>query len=122
MSKVVPLMRVFDRAKTIEFYVDWLGFNIDWEYKPIENAPFYMRVSLRDIVFELTEHHGECSPGASVAIEDFEGLEAYHLQLLDKNYRYGKPGLKRPDWPENTLVLTVYDPFSNKIHFNEKIR
>jgi hypothetical protein len=56
-----------------------------------------------------------------VSIEDFEGLEAYHQQLLAKDYRYGKPGLKHPEWPDKTLVLTVYDPFSNKIHFNEKI-
>lgn len=120
MSKVIPLLRVFDRAKTIEFYIDWLGFTIEWEYQP-ENSPFYMRVTLRDIVLELTEHHGECSPGASVAIEDFAGLEDYHRGLLDKNYRYGKPGLKRPEWQDNTIVLTVYDPFSNKLHFNEKI-
>ena len=114
-------MRVFDRAKTIEFYMDWLGFKIEYEYKPMENAPFYMRVSLRDVIIELTEHHGECSPGALVHVEEFAGLEAYYAELYAKDYRYGKPGLNRVDWQPGLIDLTVIDPFNNRIIFSEKV-
>jgi hypothetical protein len=120
MSKIIPVMRIFDRSKTIEFYVDWLGFKINWEYAP-ENSPTYLQVSLRDITIDLSEHHG-CTPGAEVSIEDFEGLEVYQAELMAKNYKYGKPGLRHPEWPPETLALTVIDPFSNRIIFSEKVK
>ena len=44
-TKVVPVLRIFDYAKTIEFYVDWLGFTIDWEHCFGDNSPLYMQVS-----------------------------------------------------------------------------
>ena len=30
---VVPILRSFDEGKAREFYVDWLGFRIDWEHR-----------------------------------------------------------------------------------------
>jgi hypothetical protein len=31
-TSVVPIFRIFDYKKATEFYVDWLGFKIDWEH------------------------------------------------------------------------------------------
>ncbi|HMT30094.1 MAG TPA: glyoxalase superfamily protein, partial [Bacteroidia bacterium] len=33
MNKVKPIFRIFEYKKAIEFYVDFLGFKIDWENK-----------------------------------------------------------------------------------------
>lgn len=44
-TEVVPIFRMFDKAKAIEFYIDWLGFTIDWEHRFEENLPLYMQVS-----------------------------------------------------------------------------
>jgi catechol 2,3-dioxygenase-like lactoylglutathione lyase family enzyme len=30
---VIPVLRIFDIAKTKEFYVAWLGFTIGWEHR-----------------------------------------------------------------------------------------
>jgi Glyoxalase superfamily protein len=30
-TQVIPVLRIFDYKKTIEFYIEWLGFVIDWE-------------------------------------------------------------------------------------------
>lgn len=84
MSKVIPVFRVFDYAKTIEFYIEWLEFKLDWEDKP-ENAPFYLQVSKDGIVLHLSEHHGEYSPGGLIFVMEFKGLRAYHKNLLGKN-------------------------------------
>ena len=119
-TTIIPVFRVFDYAKTIEFYVDWLGFTIDWEYRP-EGLPFYMQVSLRGAAIELSEHHGECSPGARVSFRDFEGLADWHQLLNDKGYKYMHPGLERVEWKPDTLEMTVIDPFSNRIIFNEDL-
>jgi len=119
--QIIPVFRVFDYNKTIEFYVNWLGCSITWEHRP-ENSPFYLRMSLRGLPFDLSEHHGECSPGARFSIADFEGLQQYHASLLSKNYPYNRPGLERVEWAPDTLEMTVTDPFSNRIIFNEKVK
>lgn len=61
------MLRIFDYAKAIEFYIDWLGFKIDWEDKP-EHRPVYLQVSKDDISLHLTEHHDDCCPGSKVFI------------------------------------------------------
>jgi hypothetical protein len=44
LGRVTPILRSFDEAKGREFYVDFLGFKVDWEhrfepvYGPIEKA------------------------------------------------------------------------------------
>jgi len=110
MAVARPIFRIFDYKKTIEFYRDWLGFKIDWEDKP-SNSPIYMQVSLQGIVLHLSEHHGDCSPGARILIEDFEGLEDYHKALLEKKYQYMNPGIGKTPWNPETLCMEVIDPF-----------
>lgn len=116
-SKVVPMLRIFDKKKTEEFYINWLGFTVDWEHRFEENLPLYMQVSKGGIVIHLTEHHGDCSPGGKVYIE-CTGLREYHRQLLAKNYGYNRPGLDTASW--SALCMTVIDPFGNQLMFNEK--
>jgi len=42
MSQVIPIFRIFDIDKAKEFYVDWMGFQIDWEHRFGDNFPIYM--------------------------------------------------------------------------------
>ncbi|MFN4315350.1 MAG: glyoxalase superfamily protein [Chitinophagaceae bacterium] len=116
-TEVVPILRIFDKTKTIEFYIDWLGFTIDWEHRFEENLPLYMQVSKAGIILHLSEHHGDTVPGGKVYIT-CEGLREFHKQLLDKNYSYNRPGLEMASW--GTLEMTVIDPFGNKLLFTEK--
>lgn len=121
MPIVKPIFRIFDYNKTVEFYVNWLGFKIDWQHTFSDNAPIYMQVSLGDIIMHLSEHHGDGTPGSRVFIEDFKGLKEYHKNLIDKNYKYNRPGLEKAFWDENTLTMDVVDPFNNQLLFTERI-
>ena len=114
-------MRVFDYAKTLEFYIEWLGFHVTMEYK-LAGGPFWMQVAMRDAVIALSQHHGDGSPGANISLVNFEGLETYHGLLLSKEYKYMKPGLCQVDWDPGTLEMTVIDPFYNKLIFNETLK
>lgn len=116
--KVIPILRIFDEAKAREFYIDWLGFSVDWEHRFDSNTPLYMQVSKEDIVLHLSEHHGDGCPGAKVFIETSEGLAGYQKLLIEKNYKYGHPGLEEAPW--NAITLTLHDPFGNKLLFSEK--
>lgn len=115
--KVIPILRVFDEAKVKEFYIDWLGFSIDWEFRFNPGAPLYMQISKDDIVLHLSEHHGDCTPGAKVFIETSGGLADYQKLLIEKNYKYGRPGLEEAPW--NAITLELHDPFGNKLLFSE---
>lgn len=116
---IIPVLRIFDIAKTKEFYIDWLGFTIDWEHRFGENFPLYMQVSKDNIRLHLTEHHGDCCPGTKVFI-DFAGqLSDYHASLTAKDYRYMKPGLEKAPW--EALTMTVIDPFGNRLLFSQPL-
>ncbi|MBE9466212.1 glyoxalase superfamily protein [Dyadobacter subterraneus] len=116
VNKVIPLIRIFDEAKAVEFYVNWLGFTIDWTHQFETNFPLYIQVSKEGIVLHLTEHHGDCTPGGKVFI-DCVGLTEYHAELIEKNYRFNRPGLEEAPW--NAITMEVSDPFGNKLLFNE---
>jgi len=116
---VKPILRIFDYDKALEFYIHWLGFQIDWEYKA-EAAPVYLQVSMGSIVLHLSEHHGDSTPGARVFIDDFPNLAAYHQQLRNKNYKYNRPGIAAPFYDEQAIEVTVTDPFGNRLTFVER--
>lgn len=116
IQKVIPILRIFDYQKAIEFYVHWLGFAIDWEHTFEENAPVYMQVSGEGITLHLSGHHGDATPGAKVYIE-CTGLKDYHKLLHDKKYKHNRPGLKETFY--GTWCVEVIDPFGNKLTFNE---
>ena len=45
MLIVMPIFRISDYQQAVAFYIDWLGFRIDWEDRPA-NDPLYMQVSV----------------------------------------------------------------------------
>jgi catechol 2,3-dioxygenase-like lactoylglutathione lyase family enzyme len=69
IGKTTPILRIFDEAKAKEFYVDFLGFKVDWEHRFEEGLPLYMQVSRDGCVLHPSEHHGDGTPGVAVRIE-----------------------------------------------------
>jgi hypothetical protein len=111
-----PIMRIFDAGKAKDFYLGFLGFDLDWEHRFDENFPLYAQVSRSGLVLHLSEHHGDASPG-STAFVSMKGIRAYQEELARKNYAYLKPGVEDLPWG---MVMTVTDPFSNRIRFCEQ--
>ena len=116
LIEAIPILRIFDVAKAKEFYIDFLGFTIDWEHRFGDNFPLYAQVSRAGLKLHLSEHHGDASPGSTVFIW-MRGIAEYHRELLDKNYRYYRPGLEEAPW--DAQVMQVGDPFGNKLRFSE---
>lgn len=119
MAKAIPILRIFDYPKAIEFYIDWLGFQIDWENRPFGTL-VYMQISLQEVVLHLSEHHGDSTPGANIFIEDFQNIAPYHQNLLAKNYPYNRPALGPFYFNPEVLEMKVIDPFSNRLSFHGK--
>lgn len=119
-SRVIPIFRIFDEKLAETFYVDWLGFAVDWKHRFSDNAPLYMQVTRNDIVLHLSGHHGDCTPGSKAFIEYGDDLKQYHQELTAKNYKYNKPGLGIAPW--NALTMEVIDPFGNKLLFSQPLK
>lgn len=100
--------------KAKEFYVDFLGFKADWEHRFEPDLPLYMQISKDDCVIHLSEHHGDCSPGANLRIES-TGLDEFQQQLLAKQYKCSRSGIE--DTPWGTREMTIGDPFGNALSF-----
>ena len=115
-DRVVPVLRMFDAGKAEEFYVGYLGMNIDWKHRFDPSAPLYLQVSRGDLVLHLSEHHGDGTPGTVVYIETTDVADL-HAELRDKEYRHLDPVL---DTDEIGAHLWLVDPFGNTLRFNQR--
>ncbi|HEV2950035.1 MAG TPA: glyoxalase superfamily protein [Gemmataceae bacterium] len=116
--QTIPILRIFSVEKAKEFYVDFLGFKIDWEHRFDEKAPLYMQISRDGCVLHLSEHYGDCCPGSTVFLR-VSGMEEYHRAISAKGYGYLRPGIERTF--HNSKCMEVIDPFGNRIRFDESL-
>jgi len=114
-EQTAPILRIFDENKAKEFYLGFLGFKLDWEHRFGDNFPLYAQVSRAGLVLHLSEHHGDASPGSTVAV-NMRGVYEYQRELAQKDYRHNKPAIEDLPWGK---VMSVTDPFSNRIRFCE---
>jgi catechol 2,3-dioxygenase-like lactoylglutathione lyase family enzyme len=114
----VPILRIFDIARAREFYVDWLGFTVDWEHRFDEDSPLYMQVSRDDLVLHLSEHSGDGTPGTVVYVAA-RGVSELHAELSAKPYRFLRPGLDQG--PVGGACVTLVDPFGNTLRIEERV-
>lgn len=110
----VPILRTFPGDEARRFYVDFLGFTVDWEHRFEPGMPLYQQVSREGCVLHLSEHHGDATPGSAVRIEvaDVVGLQR---ALLESEVYPLRIGLDEQPWG---LDLTVPDPFGNRLTFH----
>lgn len=118
VEKVIPVLRIFDYKKAIEFYIDWLGFKINWEHTFDDNTPVYLEIEKDGLIIHLSEHHGDGTPGTNVFVW-CNRVEEFHKEIINKKYKYNKPGLEKTFY--GALSVKVIDPFHNQVIFNEKI-
>ncbi|WP_332717866.1 glyoxalase superfamily protein [Pelagibacterium mangrovi] len=114
----VPILRSFSEAKAREFYIDYLGFAVDWEHRFEPGMPLYMQVSRDGLVLHISEHHGDGTPGSAIFVET-TGLREFHAELSGKAYPNLRPGIEEAPW--NAWTVTVIDPFGNTIRFSERM-
>lgn len=118
LHHVTPILRIFDEAVAKSFYVDFLGFRIDWEHRFEPDLPLYMQVSRDDCRLHLSGHHGDCSPGASLRIAT-EDIDVLQKELIAKRHKHARPGVQEMPW--GSRDMTVTDPFGNRLTFTELI-
>jgi len=111
----IPIFRMFNEAKAREFYLDFLGFSVEFEHRFEPGMPLYLGICRGKLQLHLSEHHGDASPGATLFVP-MKGIEALRDELREKNYPYGRPDIVEQGWGR---VLEVHDPFGNRVRFCE---
>jgi catechol 2,3-dioxygenase-like lactoylglutathione lyase family enzyme len=114
----IPVLRIFDLAMAKAFYLDWLGFALDWDHQFDPTAPHYLQASRGPVILHLSEHYGDGSPGANVFIHT-DDVEALHAELWSRPNPRMRPGIETAPW--NAKILKVIDPFGNRICFNQSL-
>jgi catechol 2,3-dioxygenase-like lactoylglutathione lyase family enzyme len=117
LRPAIPILRIFSEEKSREFYLDFLGFELDWEHRFSDDSPLYCQVSRGEMTLHLSEHAGDASPAARVYVW-VTNLDAFHVELSAKEYRYMRPGIEHAPWARE---MEVVDPFHNRITFAESV-
>ncbi|MGD9738972.1 MAG: glyoxalase superfamily protein [Bauldia sp.] len=117
--RTIPVLRSFDEAKAKEFYLDFLGFTVDFEHRFEPDMPLYMGVSRGDLRLHISEHFGDAMPGSCVFIE-MTGLREFHAELIGKRFKFARPGINPGHSGPGAISLNLTDPFGNKLRFEER--
>ena len=116
MQRLYPSFNIRSYAEVVEYYVDWLGFKIDWEFRFAPDKPAYMQVSRDNLFLHLNEW--EEGPFGSNAVAHVDDIKA-----LFKEWK-----ARRPDWdgtvfktPWNVLRIDLEDPSGNHIAIQQDL-
>lgn len=114
----VPVLRVQDEARAREFYLDYLGFAVEWEHRFEPGMPLYVRVRRGEAVLDLSEHHGDGTPGTVVWLPIASAV-GFHAELSRRPHARLRPGIDReaPGGP----TIEVIDPFGNVLRLCEPV-
>lgn len=116
ISPAIPIIRIFSQEKAKEFYLEFLGFPLEWEHRFEVNFPLSMPKSLirpSNLTLHLSEHHRDATPGSTIFLL-VDDLNALHHELTAKNYTCAKPAIQDLPWGR---LMEVADPFGNRIRF-----
>lgn len=116
LSVGIPILRIFSEEKAREFYLDFMGFSVEWEHRFGDNYPLYAEIKRSDLILHLSEHHGDATPGSAIFVPVQE-IGVFQAELHAKSYRYAKPGVEAMPWGQ---VMEITDPFGNRLRFCER--
>ncbi len=124
VNTTIPVLRIFAVKQALQFYVEFLGFALDFG-GPAGGlgTPFYGQVSRAGTTLQLSEHQYDPSPGATVLLW-MSGIDRFRAELDARRHEvpvWG-PAVWTPeieDAPWDARVLTIGDPFGNHLRFNE---
>jgi uncharacterized glyoxalase superfamily protein PhnB len=117
LGPAVPILRIFDETVAREFYLSFLGFEQVFAHRFDAEAPLYLAISRSECELHLSQHYGDCTPGAQVRISVGD-LSTYQLELAAKQHANCRPCIEQMPWGTNEMRIT--DPFGNRLTFFQR--
>ena len=93
-------MTSWERSK--RFYVDGLGFHVDWEHQFEPGFPVFTQLTRNGLSFFLTEHTGDCQVGGA-AYFVVDDVDALYREISGRGIRPAEPPEDTP-WQTREIV------------------
>jgi catechol 2,3-dioxygenase-like lactoylglutathione lyase family enzyme len=115
---VIPQLRITHADRSLRFYVDGLGFRVDWEHRFEPGFPLFVQLTRQGQTIFLTEHTGDCQVGGAVyfIVPDAAECESAFAQAGIVPTQ----ALAATPWGTCEFVLT--DPDGNRLRFASTLR
>jgi catechol 2,3-dioxygenase-like lactoylglutathione lyase family enzyme len=112
-QRVFPQLRMTNWDRTRKFYVDGLGFMVDWEHRFEPGFPVFAQLTRDGLSLFLTEHAGDCQVGGAAyfVVDDVESL---HLEISQRGIKVNAPS----NTPWGTREMALVDPDGNRLRFS----
>jgi catechol 2,3-dioxygenase-like lactoylglutathione lyase family enzyme len=112
-QRVVPALRITNYARSKAFYIDGLGFCVEWEHRFEPHFPVFMSVSRDGMEIFLSEHAGDCQVGGLVHfyVPDVDGC---YVEFRKKQIVVQQPPNESMD---GMRAMTIVDPDGNQLRF-----
>lgn len=108
-GSITPILRIFDVDLAQSFYLEFLGFQLDWQHQFENNFPLYLQISKDDCIIHLSEHFGDASPHSVIRIY-WEHIYELHSELSQKDYKFSKPQVEKQIGKRWNSVLPILFP------------
>src|SRR5688500_18250802 len=97
----IPILRIGDYKKSIDFYIDFLGFVIDWEHRYGPNEPVYMQISRNGLILQLSENPRFHT--STFVYVTTHGIDELYKELLNRKTDYSVPQIEITPWHTKQL-------------------
>ncbi len=110
---VIPQLRITNAERSLAFYVDGLGFAIDWQHQFEPGFPLFFQITRAGQTIFLTQHSGDCETGGAVY---FKVPDARAYYAVFQNNGIVATNLPE-DTPWGTCEFLLTDPDGNRLRF-----
>jgi catechol 2,3-dioxygenase-like lactoylglutathione lyase family enzyme len=111
MQNVMPTLRITDYEKSKAFYVDGLGFRVDWEHRFEQHLPVFLKITRDTLSLYLSEHEGDCRVGGLVHLY-VPDVDQWYSDIQEKRFQT----LSIPtDQPWGNRDFRIADPDGNQL-------
>lgn len=112
IERMVPVFGIASYDEAVADYIDWLGFNLDWEWREAPGQPVIMAISRDGVAFMLNEHPD------SVAGVDLT-LYVTNLEALAQEWNERRSGsaIIQIELPYEIPTLMIRDTSGNALRF-----
>ncbi len=114
---VLPQLRITNADRSLRFYVDGLGFTIDWQHQFEPGFPFFFQLTRQGQSIFLTEHAGDCQVGGAVYFIVPDAGACCAAMALN-GIQATNP---LADMPWGTREFVVTDPDGNRLRFASEL-
>jgi catechol 2,3-dioxygenase-like lactoylglutathione lyase family enzyme len=112
-QRVFPQLRMTNWQRSRAFYVDGLGFTIDWEHRFEPGFPVFAKITRDGLSLFLSEHTGDCHVGGAAYLV-LDDVDAFCGEIVTRGIR---PAEVPEHTPWNTREMLLVDPDGNRLRF-----